>query len=359
MRTVALILLIVFLAGCGEQNKPPAPVTPSLTTGKLGLWINPKDADMQYYDEALSQAREAHIQVAHLYVQWGMVEKSRGKYDWAVPDYILGKFDDYGFEPVVVIPIIFTTKLDVMPQDVSFTRFSDPAFVERFVQFTRTLTKRYPQIQYLIVGNEIDVYLCTHPDAVEDFGRLVEAVADACTITVGTEVAIHSVVQTHCETLIQKALTGDMVFYTFYPMSGEFSFAGDPQKTETYFDAMENLAKGRKIAVVETSWSSSPSLESSEEKQAEYVRELFSILKERREKIEFLMWITLHDSTPEECRKSAEFFVKGVQDDVLQNTEVMNRFSAFMCFLGLRQVDGTPKKAWYEWMEQVKQYESQ
>jgi len=147
-----------------------------------------------------------------------------------------------------------------------------------------------------------------------------------------------------------------MVFFTFYPHGDRFSFSGDPHHVEHYFAAMVDLAGSKKIGVVETSWSSSLMLESSEEKQAEYIREIFRILKENRSKIEFLMWINLHDSTPEECRKAAEFFVVGVDDEFLENTEGMARFSDFMCFLGLRRSDSTPKPAWYTWMEQVEAY---
>ena len=128
---------------------------------------------MKHYDEALEIAREAQIQIAHLYVQWGLVEKSAEEYDWTIPDYILGKFKKYNFEAVVVIPIIFTTKLDVMPSDITFRSFSDPQFTKRFVQFTETLIERYQDtVHYLIIDNEIDVYLYQHPDCASDFGKL-------------------------------------------------------------------------------------------------------------------------------------------------------------------------------------------
>jgi hypothetical protein len=66
---------------------------------------------------------------------------------------------------------------------------------------------------------------------------------------------------------------------------------------------------------------------------------------ENRDEIEFLMWINLHDSTPEECRKAAEFFVMRVNDEALKDKEIMARFSEFMYFLGLRRTDCTPKLA--------------
>lgn len=248
MRQFILVILVLsLLAGCGEQDTTMKDVH-TLTTGKLGLWINPKQADMKYYDEALEQARTAQIQIAHLYVQWGLVEKFSGVYDWQVPDYILGKFIKNGFEAVVVIPIIFTTKLDIMPSDVTFTSFSEPAFVDRFVQFTKIVMDRYADtVKYLIIGNEIDVYLTQNPEHASDFKKLVKSVAAAHDVPVGTEFAIHSVVQNNNQALAKKALAGDIVFFTFYPTGDNFSFGGDTQTVDTYFSAMFALAQNKKL----------------------------------------------------------------------------------------------------------------
>lgn len=352
--SIVLITLVITL-GCEEQQPTGQPV--NVTSGKLGIWINPKEGDMDHYDEALGVAREAQVQLAHVYVQWGLVEKARNEYDWRIPDYVLGKFETYGFEAVVVIPIIFTTKLDVMPSDITFTGFQDPEIVSRFVTFTELLLKRYGStVKYLIIGNEVDLYLSMHPEYVTDFRALVEAVARTCDLPVGTEIAIHSVIESRTEDIARDIIAGDMIFYTLYPTGENFSFSRRVEETAAYFNAMFSLAGNRKIAVVETSWSSSSSLESSEETQVQYIKELFQILTQNRDRIEFLMWITLYDSIPQTCEESARFFVEGVDDEKLTDTVTMGRFAEFICHLGLRRADGTPKPAWYQWLAEVETY---
>ncbi|MFQ5892621.1 MAG: hypothetical protein ACE5HW_07495, partial [Candidatus Methanofastidiosia archaeon] len=327
----------------------------------IGMWVNPHDEGYFNYRKALDLAKEGGVQVVHYYARWGYIELKKDVYDWKISDFVIDNFHKKDFEIVVVIPIIFSTVIDDLPQDLEFRNFADPLFVSRFENFLNVFLKRYVgKIHYLVIGNEVDIYFAEHRDELKDFREFLLEIFDFLKgnyseIKIGTEFAYHSVLQKNLEYVVRELNIGDLTFFTLYISDEEFDFSGDIENVEKYFRGMMKISDGKKIAIVETSQSSSEILSSSEEKQALYVKEIFRILKENKNRIEFLMWLTLHDGKPEDCRKSAEFFVRD-HPEFLENVKGMARFKEFMCFLGLRNSDGSPKLAWNEWLKQVEDY---
>ena len=134
-----------------------------------------------------------------------------------------------------------------------------------------------------------------------------------------------------------------------------FHFRRDPAEIGDYLDRMVTLAEGTPIVITETGWSTAPELDGSEEDQAEYVRQLFAALSERREEIGFVSWFVLHDPQPESCESDAlTFFEPGTEPDL--NSDSMQAFVTFICYFGLRHSDGTPKQAWDVWVQEAQAY---
>jgi hypothetical protein len=103
--------------------------------------------------------------------------------------------------------------------------------------------------------------------------------------------------------------------------------------------------KGRPVVLREVGYPTSPLLNGSEEKQAEFIGHVFAAWKATNGRIPFLTFFVLHDLN-EQVGKS-----------------MMNSYNApptaiklkeFLCSLGLRRADGTPKLGWKALVEGAK-----
>ena len=68
-----------------------------------------------------------------------------------------------------------------------------------------------------------------------------------------------------------------------------------------------------------------------------------------------MTWFNLHDSTPENCGTAALTFIPH-RPDLAEDEVFMTDFVDFLCYLGLRENDGTEKLAWRVWVEESSAY---
>lgn len=99
---------------------------------------------------------------------------------------------------------------------------------------------------------------------------------------------------------------------------------------------MVELAKKRPLILQEVGYPSSTELSSSEAKQAQFVTNVFRAWGASAPRIPFLNVFLLHDLPSQKCEELAKYY--GLPHDL--------NFRAFLCSLGLRHADGTPKLAW-------------
>jgi len=342
---------------------PPA-YYPSLDSGALGMIILPAvvDGDNFHpaaYQEALALARQSGVQVSHYYFHWGDIEKEPGVYDWTVPDYIVEANALEDLQLSIVISVIHTTVRGRIPDDLIGLAFDDPIFMERLSSFFSVFAERYEgRLHYLSVGNEVNNYFVSRRDEIPAYITAFEKTRNAIHevnpgLPVGIIFAYHDAETLDTIDVIEQLNRGDFIAYTIYLYNEGFHFRRDPGEIGEYLDRMISLAKDTPIVITETGWSTATLLEGSEEGQAEYARQLFAALDERREKIGFVSWFVLHDPQPESCSRDIyTFFEPGTEPE----GEFMEAFETFICYFGLRQSDGTPKAAWKVWQEEAKAY---
>lgn len=337
---------------------------PQLESGALGMVILPPTVDGDNfnptaYQEALALARESGVQVSHYYLQWDDIEKEPGVYDWTIPDYIVEANALEGMELSIVVNVIHTTVRGRIPDDLAGLAFNDPVFAKRLSSFFAAFAERYAgRLDYLSVGNEVNDYFVQHreeiPAYISAFDETRAAIHEVNPdLPVGIIFAYHDAETMGTIDIVEQLNRGDYIGYTIYLYNEGFHFRRDPAEIGAYLDKMIALAGDTPVVITETGWSTAALLEGSEEGQAEYARQLFAALDERRAEIGFVSWFALHDPKPESCTEDIySFFEPGAEPE----GEFMEAFETFICYFGLRQSDGTPKEAWAVWVKEAQAY---
>lgn len=103
---------------------------------------------------------------------------------------------------------------------------------------------------------------------------------------------------------------------------------------------------GKPYAIIATDWSSSLFPDSDEDKQVEFVHDYFSFVDNCE--AEFAGWFSLHDQGdwPEAVRMHFKATPQLQVDE-----DYIRTFKEFMCSPGLKNSDGSPKKAWHIWRQ--------
>ena len=334
--------------------------TPSvLRVPKLGISILPKGPTSEWTDasftEAFRKAAQGGFRVAIWRHPWGEIEPTLGTYRWDDLDYEVAKTAAQGMEYALVLEIIHTNALGTYPADIAFTTFDDPAFVQAFRAFIQTLLQRYPgKIRSLWLGNEVNAYLHEHPDQITPFLNLfrqfeaqVKAVDPG--ILTGIVGAYHLARNDEELAMLQRfAAEGDAIGLTVYMEDDDAAPA--VSETRRYFEELLSAFPGRQIAIIETAWSSAGP-RGSAQVQADYVRELASVLATHGERFPFFSWFILYDLPPDLNRQIAASF--GVCPPQPPDPPWCTTFLAWQGSLAMLGNDGSPKPAWEVWQQAI------
>jgi hypothetical protein len=358
---VFIILIAAFLVVgiISQPKKKEFPSSPRPPEGKsiipLGISIlpkgEPKDWGDEEFTEAFQKAKEAGISVAVSRYGWGEVEPSLGEYKWSDLDYEINKTKQQGFKYSVVLEIIHTNSLGRYPDGINFSKFDDPTFINAFKNFIKEFVNRYKgKIDYLWIGNEVGEYLHQSKNQLEPFLRFYSEAETAIKsvdskIKVGIVDAYH-LARNNNEIAMLKEFSqkGDLLGLTLY-MEDDNSNP-DVSDTQNYFYQLFRELPVRKIAIIETSWSSRGP-KGSEKKQAEYIKELAKVITQHQNKLEFFSWFTLYDLPGKINRQIAESF------GVSTNTKVGQEFVNWQGSLGLLKNNGASKTAWDVWKKEM------
>jgi hypothetical protein len=352
--TVALLLLSACGGGTGADVPTAAPSTARL--GILSISSNPRLTPYPPSSAALAAALADAADLAYntgargqqINFSWGALEPSPGNYDAAKLGEIGAALDRaarLSLSQYVGLQPINTLYRDV-PTDLVGRAFDDPLVKQRFrALLDRVVGAHVGRIQYLAVGNEVDIYLGAHPEELAAYTAFFRDAANYARtldarIKVGVTGTADGVLGSHADLLAGLNNAGaDVVMLTYYPIRFDATGAvtvRDPSSVGAEVSRLLTFAGSRPLVFQEAGFPSSNLNGSSPALQSAFFHELFVAWRASSGRIPYLNVFVLHDFTTSACDELA------VHYQFADSTS----FRAYLCSLGLRQSDGQAKTSW-------------
>ncbi len=347
---IVLALLVLSIPALNAQDA----TAPDATGQVLAISTLPRlipTPTIQDYIDAFKVAHEAGISGDHISEPWSKLEPAAGQFQLDdLVNGILYVTQTYNYTIQLNLQVLNTTTKET-PPDLLDVPFDDPRMVERFKALIDALLPHLtPNVRYLAIGNEVDVYLEAHPDEWTAYTAFYEqALAYVHQVAPWIQVGVtttYSNPQNNAEAIHRLNARSDVYILTYYPTAATLE-AISPEAPLTDFPRMVEFAAGLPVILQEVGYPSAELLGSSEAEQVEFVQNVFAAWKSAGSAIPFLNYFLLHDFSEALCDGFEAYY--GVKFD---------RFHAFLCSLGLRQADGTPKLAWDTFVQEGQRWQA-
>jgi len=305
---------------------------------KNALSMRPED-----YAEAVDLAMGIKAPINVSLLSWKDLEPKAGVYD--VKNRLGGMAYSFtkGMSGYFGISLINTLKRD-MPDDLIDMEWSDPALLPRFEKLLDQVASQLPpqHVPYFVIGNEVDVYFEKHPDEVQaylGFYRAARAMVKQRfpNTKVGITVTYEGLKKGRESLVATMVSESDAAFFTFYPFLDLKVLP--PATIPPMLDEVIAAAQGKDILLQEIGYPSSPLIGSSPALQAEFFTVILPAIKARPQ-IKVASVFLMHDLEPKLCDMLTGYYGADQWGDKTAP------FKAFLCTLGVRGFEGTPKPAW-------------
>lgn len=339
-RCIALALGAALIVGISPAELAGETLLPGALSISLSPRLDPPPTPSDLLD-AINLAYNAGARGDYRAWTWRELEPSAGTFNLAqFRDEVNYLGATRGFLLLIGISVLNTTAKET-PPDLVNVPFDAPAMKARFRAFINALLPYLSrQVVYLAIGTEVDVYLATHPGEWSTYKSFYDdAVAYVHTVApwikVGVTATFDGASGAQGQNVATLTASSDVYILTYYPLGLQFVTRGAGAPTGD-FPKMLALAGSRPLILQEVGLPSSELLGGSEQQQADFVTNVFAAWQAAGGRIPFLNFFLLHDFTPAICDDLAQYY--GLSSDV--------NFRAYLCSLGLRRADGTPKLGW-------------
>ncbi|MBM3505494.1 MAG: hypothetical protein FJX65_16695 [Alphaproteobacteria bacterium] len=286
--------------------------------------------------EAIAIARQAGATAIPLSLPWSALEPRAGAFDDEALKGALELYRRAGLRVLLSIGIADALGRQV-PADLVRVRWNDSRMISRLQGFLgRLLALTEDELDYVILGHELDSYLATQPREWDDLRALADRVRT-------------SVRQARPQAKFGVALTlgglddraqrltasHDVVAITHYVVPR--AEPGDPARLPgPILDQALTFAGSRPLIVKEWGFPTGGAIGGSDRGQAEFIAASLAAWRERQARIPFFGLSRLYDDEDRECERLAS-------DGGLGGNAA---FIALQCTIGLRTTEDEPKAAW-------------
>lgn len=308
----------------------------------VGLDANPPPNEG--YDEAsrrnrFGMATRAGVSYLYIHPKWTEAEPRAGRYDHAEVDFKTRLAEEHNL-PVSLNLRMIDTNQRAIPDAYKGWRFSDDRMVEKLAEVLRAIAPRTKgRVRWIAIGNEANNYFDSRRGEIADYAQMLRKVMPTvrqlfpqAQFTVNFT---HGAAATLGSTYAPLLELMDIVSWTYYPMNADFTFQ-DPGRAAGDIDALVASSAGKMVLFQEIGYASATQAGSSQERQAEFLANVFQALRKHRGRVIAANFVWMSD------------LPQSVVDDLGRYYGMANgeRFKAFLGSLGYWNRDGTPKKAW-------------
>ncbi len=293
----------------------------------------------QQLNAAVSLAQGAGVRGVIATYTWSTLEPTPGHIDVSSLKSGLDYYHQKGLQVLLGIQVINTVKREV-PADLANVAFDDPQFIARFHSLLDAVSGALSGTeQYLSIGNEVDVYLQAQP---AEWSAYTNFFADAVayshghspSLLVGVTTTFGGFSGASSAAVRSLNASSDVAILTYYPLAGD-SQSLPPTSPTTDIPRMVSLAGDKPIVLQEAGYASGELNASSESAQQQFVTDLFQAWRAAGKDVPFMSYFLLYDFDTTTCNALGTYY--GSSDPA---------FLSYLCTLGLRHSDGTPKPAW-------------
>ena len=305
------------------------------------LSISITESSNKDYGYAFTLAKDAGMQVTGFSLKWDELEPTPYKYA-SDPNWFQVINDFFPTQAIAVslmIGPIDTNNLR-LPPDLADKSFDDPQVIERFKRLLDYVFSEIPQLglSSLSIGNEIDGYLGTNKQLWKEYTYFFQEVSSYArtkrpNLVIGSKIGFWGLTGNSRELSADIIRASDVVMVTYYPLNNDFSVK-NPEVVHEDFATLVELYTNKPIYILEAGYPSSPLLNSSESKQAQFVQEIFKAWDTQSEHIKVLDFLWLHDIPPAVVEELGGYY--RLRDE---------KFLAYLATLGLRTHEGQDKEA--------------
>lgn len=292
-------------------------------------------------------AADAGMDVVPLGFAWTTLEPSPRTYDstWLT---VLDAYYSASDMPVSLFLMPITALDKTVPADLMGLSFSHPEVIARFDSLLSLIRRqiRQTELNNLIIGNEVDLYLNAHPEewaAYTEFFRQTRAHAHSLwgpELPVGAETTYSSLAGAAADEAGALHADADMVVFSYYPLKPDFTMDRPAIIGEVLDDFAERYP-GKRLFLEETGYASGKACGGSEQRQAEYVQEVFRAWDRHADRLMCVGFLWMHDLSDAETEGYVQLYgMRGQPGEAA--------FAAYLQTLGLRSWPGSGRRkpAW-------------